>query len=138
MNNYKQFFTIVKYRDLFTMPLNYQTFGQSLSEERKRLGLKVNELAEIGGVKPGSQYLYEKGDRLPNADYLDRIISYGVNARSLLPSLASQESFTLEAVLVAVAKADSVLEGERLNLIKEMLQCGSAPSSSELKSSDNA
>lgn len=120
------------------MPLNHRTFGQSLSKERKRLGLKVNELAEIGGVKPGSQYLYEKGDRLPNVDYLDRIISYGVDARCLLPSLAAQESYTLEVVLAALARADSVLEDERLNIIREVLQAGPVYSNQELKSSENS
>jgi transcriptional regulator with XRE-family HTH domain len=58
--------------------------GARLLEERLRLGLTQEEFAALGGVKLGAQYLYEKGKRSPNADYLVRLRAAGVDLAYVL------------------------------------------------------
>jgi transcriptional regulator with XRE-family HTH domain len=53
-------------------------FGGRLAEERKRLSLNQTEFAKACGVKSASQFLYEKGDRTPNAEYLLKAQDIGV------------------------------------------------------------
>jgi len=58
-------------------------FHQRLATERKRLGMTQREFAEACGVKPPTQFLYEKGDRSPSAEYLSKALSCGVNLAAL-------------------------------------------------------
>ena len=58
--------------------------GGRLLAERTRLGLTQEEFASLGGVKPGAQYLYEKGKRSPSADYLVRLATQGVDISFVL------------------------------------------------------
>lgn len=53
--------------------------GDRLRAERERLGLSQEELGAIGGVRKQAQHLYEKGTRKPDADYLQKIASAGVD-----------------------------------------------------------
>ena len=48
------------------MVLDKARFGQALCSERKRLNLQVNDVANACEIKPGTQYLYEQGKRVPN------------------------------------------------------------------------
>ncbi len=73
------------------MGLDRYKFGQNLSAERKRLNLQVNEVAQACDIKPGTQYLYEQGKRVPNADYLESVFKLGFRPHALLPS-ATQTS----------------------------------------------
>ena len=59
-------------------------FGERLRQERKRLGLTQDELAEQGGVKKGAQFNYENGVRNPDVDYLLAIAAIGVDTQYLL------------------------------------------------------
>lgn len=77
------------------MGLDRRLFGQSICAERKRLNLQVNEVAEACGIKPGTQYLYEQGKRLPTADYLDTLFELGFRPHVLLPN-ATQVSEHLD------------------------------------------
>lgn len=59
-------------------------FGERLRQERKRLGLTQDELAEHGGVKKGAQFNYENGVRNPDTEYLIAIAAVGIDTQYLL------------------------------------------------------
>jgi len=59
--------------------LTNPNFGKRLSTERKRLRMTQADFAEACGVKPASQFLYERGDRTPNAKYLSKAAKVGVH-----------------------------------------------------------
>lgn len=54
-------------------------FSERLRAERKRLGLNQADLGAAGGVTKGAQLNYESGDRAPTADYLQRLVSAGID-----------------------------------------------------------
>lgn len=54
-------------------------FGTRLKAERARLGLSQAAMAEAGGVSLNSQSNYENGHRVPDASYLERVASLGVD-----------------------------------------------------------
>ena len=64
--------------------LDPKILGKRLREERKRLGLTQTELAEAGGIRRVTVYLYEKGDRTPTVEFLDRLRSHGVSFEYVL------------------------------------------------------
>jgi transcriptional regulator with XRE-family HTH domain len=68
------------------------TFGRRLQQERARLGLSQVAFAELGGVRRSSQHLYEHDARSPDADYLARIQSAGVDVGFLISGCASPAS----------------------------------------------
>lgn len=103
------------------MGIDRKKFADNLTSERKRLGLKVNEMAEYCGVKPGSQYLYEKGDRLPNADYLDQAISIGAEPSSLLPSIAFTGT-PRKDIKDIIEQVDEELSETRTTMIIDLLE----------------
>ena len=55
------------------------SFGTRLAEERKRLGLKQAEFADIVGTDVPKQSLYENGRRELRADYLARLANAQVD-----------------------------------------------------------
>ena len=57
--------------------------GNRLREERTRIGMTIVAFAALGGVKKGSQILYEKGSP-PSADYLALIVHLGVDVLYVL------------------------------------------------------
>ncbi len=58
--------------------------GNRLYEERNRLTLTQEELAQIGGVNRNTQRNYEKGERNPDAVYLMAIAAIGVDIMYVL------------------------------------------------------
>lgn len=83
------------------------SFGEKLAKERKRLGLKVAELADKCGINPATQYLYEKGDRHPSSIYLENVFSLGVRPEALFDSLKDQgNSLTQSNLKQAFFKVD--------------------------------
>ena len=64
--------------------LDPKILGKRLREERKRLGLTQSALAEAGGVRRVTVYLYEKGDRTPTLEFLDRLRQCGVSFEYVL------------------------------------------------------
>lgn len=54
--------------------------GKRLKDERERLGLTQQKFGGACGVSKTTQYLYEKGERQPAADYLDAAERLGVDA----------------------------------------------------------
>lgn len=69
-----------------------QNFKTRLRQERKRLGLKGGELADIGGVSAVSQSSYENGKQVPGATYLAAIAAVGVDVMYLLTGERSGDS----------------------------------------------
>lgn len=61
-----------------------KTFGSRLREERQRLSLNQEELANYGGVKRGAQINYEKDERVPDANYMSSIANIGVDIHYVL------------------------------------------------------
>lgn len=60
------------------------SFGERLSEERKRIGLNQKDFSSIAGVTKTSQVNYESGERSPNVNYLQAIESTGVDINYIL------------------------------------------------------
>lgn len=84
-------------------------FETRLKEERKRLGLKGGQLAQLGGVSAVSQSCYEKGKQLPGATYLAAIAAAGVDVQYVLTGQRSAEPVLTpkERLLLAAWKAAS-------------------------------
>ena len=61
-----------------------ETFGARLKEERKRLGLKQAQLADVAGTTNVVQSRYESGDRSPDWGYLSAIAGAGVDVLYVL------------------------------------------------------
>lgn len=89
------------------MRLDRQKFGEALSSERKRLNLQVNEVAKSCEIKPGTQYLYEQGKRIPNADYLDKLFELGFRPHVLLPNATQvSDQIDIQGIREAFIKTD--------------------------------
>lgn len=54
-------------------------FANRLRAERARLKLNQDEFAGLGGVKRISQYLYERGDRVPDFRYFENLAKHGID-----------------------------------------------------------
>lgn len=64
--------------------MQMDNFSDRLRQERERVGLSQAEMAEAGGVKKLAQHNYEKGDRTPTADYLQKLVGAGIDVPFLL------------------------------------------------------
>lgn len=53
--------------------------GECLREERGRLGLKQEEMAQIGGVTRNTQGSYERDERRPDTGYLNALHAVGLD-----------------------------------------------------------
>lgn len=91
------------------MKIDLEAFGQRLREERQRLGFTQADFAEAGGVKRAAQFLYEKGDRAPNVDYISRLLDKGANLQYLFLGAPPEEGS-----LLALEKKD-ITEAFRLS-----------------------
>lgn len=58
--------------------------GERIREERTRLGLTQQEVADFVEITRQTQAKYEKGDRSPDALYLEKIIDLGFNSYYIL------------------------------------------------------
>lgn len=65
-------------------------FGVRLAEERKRLGLKQSEFADLVGTDVPKQSLYETGKRELRADYLARLADAQVDVVYVLTGRRSE------------------------------------------------
>lgn len=55
------------------------SFGERLRAERVRLALSQEQTAAIGGVTRKTQGLYEKNERMPDAQYLTELAGAGMD-----------------------------------------------------------
>ena len=60
------------------------TYGKRLQQERMRLGLTQQQLAQAGGVGRHAQSLYERDIILPRANYLAAITLVGIDVLFVL------------------------------------------------------
>ena len=67
-------------------------FAKRLTTERKRLGMTQAQFAQACGVKSASQFLYEKGGRTPNAEYLLRAKGIGASIGYLFDERSNPNS----------------------------------------------
>lgn len=58
--------------------------GKRLKSERIRLGLSQSDFASAGGVRSNALGQYEAGKRVPRADFLFRVASFGVDVHYVL------------------------------------------------------
>ncbi|MGM3189862.1 helix-turn-helix domain-containing protein [Dickeya dadantii subsp. dieffenbachiae] len=70
--------------------------GTRLREERERLGLSQVAMGDIGGVKKLTQLNYEKGDRMPDAAYLNAVSKIGVDVQYVVTGVRSAATLTDE------------------------------------------
>ena len=89
-----------------------------LREERERLGLSQQEMAEAGGVKKMAQWTYEKGERHPDTRYLAAIAALGAD---VLYILTGQR--TPVAGAVPISAGDRVLL-DNFHAAPEQVQAG--------------
>lgn len=68
------------------------TIGARLLEERNRLGLNQTEFAARGGVGKATQINYEKGERSPDASYLQAIADEGADVLYIVTGRRGSES----------------------------------------------
>lgn len=96
--------------------------------ERKRLGLNQTQMAEAGGVVLSAYHNYEKGKRVPDAEFLARISLIGADALFIVTGrreggeISSNEEELIrayreatperQAALVDMAKALAVVSRE--------------------------
>jgi transcriptional regulator with XRE-family HTH domain len=66
------------------------SLGDRLRTVRKELGLSQGELAEIAGVIPNTQSIYERGKRMPDAGYLEKLFAIGGDVTYILTGLRMQ------------------------------------------------
>lgn len=78
-------------------------FHERLKIERERLGISQTNFAESCGVKKNAQINYEKGERKPDSDYLQKAQELGVDVaylfsgqRTNLSAMPTDELFLLE------------------------------------------
>jgi transcriptional regulator with XRE-family HTH domain len=81
------------------------SLGDRLREVREEMGLSQTELAEIGGVIRNTQGSYERGERMPDTGYMQKIgeagadiiyILTGIRATALGPMLSPEEQTLLD------------------------------------------
>lgn len=91
-------------------------FSERLKEERARLTLSQTDFAKSCGVTKQAQIRYEKGERQPNSEYLERAYQLGVDVSYLLTGIHSD---TLkESAEIAHYKIDGAvqnIESKRMN-----------------------
>lgn len=59
-------------------------FNERLKEERNRLGMNQTDFGEGCGVTKQAQLRYEKGERKPDSEYLNKAHALGVNVAYVL------------------------------------------------------
>lgn len=95
-------------------------FSARLREERLRLRLNQQELADVGGVSKGSQVGYESGVRAPDLRYLERVaranvdIMYVVTGRPI--ASAASEHFDWQLHNKILETVESWLDEKQLTL----------------------
>lgn len=66
------------------------SIGERLREERVRLSLSQELMGESAGVRKQAQLKYEKGERQPDAAYLERLAAIGVDVLYVLTGRRAQ------------------------------------------------
>ncbi|WP_440074013.1 helix-turn-helix domain-containing protein [Pseudomonas fragariae (ex Marin et al. 2024)] len=75
---------------------NEKSSGERLREERERLALSQEDLAEAGGVNRNTQGSYERGARNPDIAYLAAVATLGVDTVYVLTGVKQVQGLTAE------------------------------------------
>ncbi|POR62983.1 hypothetical protein BKM10_20185 [Pseudomonas syringae pv. syringae] len=75
---------------------NEKSSGERLREERERLALSQEDLAEAGGVNRNTQGSYERGARNPDTAYLAAVATLGVDTVYVLTGVKQVQDLTAE------------------------------------------
>ena len=76
---------------------NYSSVGERLKQERERLGLTQEQLAQLAGHGKGTQINYEGGKTSPTVDYLLAVAAHGVDTVYVLTGSRSATVGALNA-----------------------------------------
>lgn len=73
------------------------TIGNRIKEERTKNDLTQEEFGKIGGVSTKTQGFYERGERHPDAEYLERVsevvdVSYVVTGKRSVDAMQAMET----------------------------------------------
>lgn len=88
----------------------YLSFCERLKEERLSKGLNQDDFSAVGEVTKRSQINYEKGDRVPDSDYLMNLLKIGVDVNYILTGNRNVSDPVIQALANAFKNAD---EGTR-------------------------
>lgn len=66
------------------------TTGERIKEERERLKLNQEQFGTAGGVAKNTQSRYELNARAPDADYLQRLSTYGVDILYIITGMRNE------------------------------------------------
>ena len=88
----------------------YLSFCERLKEERLSKGLNQDDFSAVGEVTKRSQINYEKGDRVPDSDYLMNLLKIGVDVNYILTGNRDVSDPVIQALANAFKNAD---EGTR-------------------------
>ena len=109
------------------------SFGTRLAEERKRLGLKQADFADLVGTDVPKQSLYENGRRELRADYLARLADADVDIVYVLTGRRSEgewlgegPSDLLSSYLSLPPEMQKALEGLARSLRDQFAGAGGA------------
>lgn len=79
------------------------TLSERLREEREKKGLNQAAFAAVGGVGRSAQINYEKGERYPDAQYLEAIAKIGCDIQFIITGEPVTEKLTMDEVRLLVA-----------------------------------
>lgn len=88
--------------------------SERLLEERKKLGLNQDQMAELGGIAKGTYFNYEAGKREPGGNFLAAIAAKEADVQYILTGIRSQEATNITPpanyVDLNKKKADKLME----------------------------
>ena len=92
------------------------TIGNRIREERNRLGLSQEAMAELAGASKRSQIDWEKGVSTPNAAYLEAVAKAGADVLYIVTGISQRQrqAQVLAASPAAAARAALTLLGDRM------------------------
>lgn len=123
--------------DRFIILMKYLLIGTRIREEREKLSLSQEALGAVGGVKKQAQFNYEKGERMPTADYLAAIAQIGVDVQYILTGKPMIRLSSEEIVLVERwRRADFLAKHEALQRLDESKSEKSETSNQVIQSFD--
>lgn len=70
------------------------TTGERIREERERLKLNQTQFGTAGGVAKNTQLRYENNDRSPDAQYLEKLATYGVDILYIVTGQRNENAAT--------------------------------------------
>ncbi len=84
-----------------------ETIATRIKEERSRLGMNQEEFAGLAGLNRTAQVRYEKGERHPDAKYLEAVAAAGVDVQYVITGVRQGSMDAAEAELLARFRAAS-------------------------------